>query len=450
MNNINYFFWWMAGSDKDCLEVATNRARKLHTALGIAFLVNFVLLMIIWTKVGIHFFGFPGIVLGLLIPCGLVLGIDRIIAMRPRPLRGELAVYGIRNDRGTITETIIRVFLSAVLCIASTFTFQLVQSHSLIAAKAADNANNANRALRQEMVEQIIAVNKKHQDLIAMQEKSKTSHLANLIETQREATNTEHEALTEARNAQGERIAEIAGHGSYAKGDGPKAKGHKKIADLNEAIAAEARRRKEVTTRTINQVSKELLELKTQVMKSESEKNLLLDGVAEKMRTDPRYVAQKSGLFAEATIFVRLFNDPDVAAGIWVTSIMTFGILFVLELIALVALLLTPSSSYDIALLVKEIRQGAILSSNEKLSNETADTMASIAFTNGLDDKFEDIKRAEELARKAGLTKAVNDIRKKQTEELSPLDVRLSAVPTGVDKGKNMKNDDDLNVGVAS
>ncbi len=414
----------------------------LHTCLGVVFLVNFIFLAMIWTKVGLQYFGLGGLMLGLLIPCGFVLGIDRIISMRHRPLAGVLDVYGIRTDKPTSAVLILRVILTIILCLASTFTFQLQQSQSLISAKSADNARIANQSLHQELVGRVTS---ERQSFVSLREESLKESLTTLIKTQLEATTTENEALVKARAARDEEFSEIGGLGLRAVGNGVRAQAQRAIADQNEAVATEARRRKESAARAITQIGADLQALQKQGLESEVHQRQLLEGIDHQMRSDSRYVAPKSGLFSDATIFIGLYTDPGVAAGMWAISVITFLLLLVVELLALAALILTPSTSFDVAVLTTEIKNTAAIVSKSELSDQVSDMMVSIAFTEGLSEKYDGVKKAEELLRKSSLAKAISGLRKEQAEELAPIDVRLAAFPTSpgkADKPQEMLGDD--------
>lgn len=379
MNKLKYFFWWMAGADKDNLEMSSTRARMLNTALGVVFLVNFIILLMIWSKVGLHYFGLGGLVLGLAIGCGFILGMDRIISMSHRPRNGVLDNYGIRENKTSNTALFVRILMSVFLTLASTFTFQLQQSHSLIAEKSAESARKANQPLHQELVERVTSEYKQQMEFISLQEKSHRERLAVVLNTQRDATILENEALVKAAASREEAFSEVGGLGRRAVGDGVRAKAQRAIANQNEVVAADARHRKEVATREISQIRLELKDLQSQAIASEASQRKRLDGIDPQMKSDSRYVAVKSGLFSDATIFIGFYSDPEVANGIWATSIISFGFLLALELIALISLSQKPSTSYDVAVHATEI-------------------------------------------------KTINSIRNKHTEGFTPLDIRLKAV----------------------
>jgi hypothetical protein len=445
MNNINNFFWWMAGADRDNLEKSSARAKMLYTCLGVVFFVNFIFLAMIWTKVGLQYFGLGGLILGLIIPSGFVLGIDRIICMSHRPLTGVLDVYQIRTNRTSHRAIILRVSLSFILCLASTFTFQLQQSQALISAKSADNARVANQPLHQELIKRVTAEYQQRNNFVSLQEESLRESLTTLLKTQREASNTENEALVKARAARDEEFSEMGGLGVRAVGNGVRAQAQRAIADQNEAVATAARQRKDAAVRAITQIGAELQGLQKQGMESEERQRQLLDGIDLQMQSDSRYVVPKSGLFADATIFIGLYADPDVAAGIIAISLITFGFLLAVELLALVALSLTPATSFDVAVLATEIKSAEVIVSQSELSDQVADTMVSIAFTEGLSEKYDDVKKAKALLGKSSLATAMNCLRKEQAEGLAPIDVSLTAVPTSPHKAykPQEKPDDD-------
>lgn len=356
MNKLKYFLWWMAGADKGNMELSSSHAQMINTALGVVFLVNFIILVMIWSKVGFHYFGLGGLILGLAIPCGFILGMDRIISMCHRPHNGVLNIHGIKEKKTSHTVLSVRLLMSVFLCLASTFTFQLQQSHSLIVAKSAEYAKKANQPLRQEFVERISSKYKQQQRFISLQEESLNKNLLTVLNTQRINTTLENEALVKAGAAREEEFSEIGGLGSRAVGDGVRANAQRAIANHYEEIAADAGHHKEVATREISQIRSDLKDLQLQAMESETNQRQLFEGINLQMKSDSRYVAVQSGLFSDATIFFGFFSDPEVAYGIWITSFIIFGFLLVLELLALISLSQRLSTSYDVAVHATEIK----------------------------------------------------------------------------------------------
>ena len=63
-----------------------------------------------WIKVGFTYFGNVGIfVPGLVVPALFVLGIDRLVAMGPRRLDGELAPYSPAPARNARSQRLLRI-----------------------------------------------------------------------------------------------------------------------------------------------------------------------------------------------------------------------------------------------------------------------------------------------------------------------------------------------------
>lgn len=451
MNQFNKFLWWMAGADQDCLNKMSLRVRMLYTALGTVFLGNFVFLVFVWGKIGVRYFGSFGFVLGGLIASIFVLGLDRIISMRQRPIRGALEVYRINQPADTRGELILRIAISSVLCLASTFTFQMEQSHGLISAKHAEQARLKNASLRLELVERAEAEYMQHRSMLSVQEEALSEQRTVPLTEQRKAIKIENEAGHKARIAREEEFSEMGGLGARVVGDGVRAKAQRSLANQNEAIEAAARRRKEAAAQALAKIDTDIRETKRQRIEMETNRRKLLDNVDERMVKDIRYVPEKSGLFANATVFIGLFSDPDVSAGMWIFSVIIFGGLLAMELCSLIATKLIPSSQYDVAVIVNEIREAGLIVGSPEISCQTADAMVSTIFTEGLSDKFEGVVNAEEKLRKSKIAKVLNEVRKQQAEGLAPLDIRLTGVPTANDmvkKPRNKPNDNDLEMEV--
>ena len=86
----------LAGAAAEDMAFLDERTRMQYTALGTVFALNFVFLCAAWMKVGYVYLGPVGLLVpGLALPALMVLGLDRVAAMRPRPLEGDLAALGM-------------------------------------------------------------------------------------------------------------------------------------------------------------------------------------------------------------------------------------------------------------------------------------------------------------------------------------------------------------------
>lgn len=348
MNRLLLIMWWFSGTDRETLLTCTPRDRMLRTALGLVFVLNYAALLLAWIKVCMRYFGWVGIIPGLIVP-SIFLALDRIIAMRHRHLSGVLAVYNIGQSDGK-AEVKIRVAMALALSLATTFTFQMDQANSLIRDKTHAQWNAANANLRQEIVAQIEAEYSQQSVSIQQREQSMQEQRAIGKQSLDEASGITKESSAKARAARDQQSYEKGGLDGRPAGEKLKFHAQREIAERHEAIAAEAKDRQQAAATTVGKLDKELAAIGQERLSAETNKTGRLAQVDALMQRDSRFVPEKIGLFSDATIFVGLFFDPEVAAGMWVMSLLMWGVLLALELSALIALSLLPASSYDIAL----------------------------------------------------------------------------------------------------
>lgn len=348
MNRLLNVLWWFSGTDSETIKTCSARDKALRTALGLVFLLNYAALLLAWIKVGMRYFGWAGLIPGLIVP-SIFLALDRIIAMRHRHLSGILAVYNI-GQADDKAEVKLRIAMALALSLATTFTFQLDQANSLIREKTQAQWKAANSALRQEIAAQADA--EYHQQLASLQqrEKSLTEQRAITSDSLVDATNTAKETSTKARAARDQQSYEKGGLDGRPAGEATRFHAQRELAERNEGIAAEAQSRQQAATKALGALDGQLSQVARDRLNAEKDKTRRLYQVDDLMRQDSRFVAEKVGLFSDATIFVGLFFDPDVATGMWVMSLLMWGVLLALELSALIALAILPASAYDIAL----------------------------------------------------------------------------------------------------
>lgn len=342
--------WWFAATDHATLQQCSQRDRMLRTALGLVFFLNYGALLLAWIKVALRYFGWAGLLAGLLVP-SIFLALDRIVAMRHRHLSGILAIYNIGDGARDKTELRLRIAMALALSLCTTFTFQMDQASALIRAKAQAQQQAANAGLRQELGERIAAAYDARHGAIAEQQATLAERRGRSKLALDEASRMAGAAADKAHAARDEQDAELGGLGQRARGDGDKFKAQRAIAERNESIAAEARLGQQSAQQALAGVDAELQRLRQQGLAAEAEKHRQLAALDAAMAADSRYIPQQTGLFADATIFIGLFFDPQLAAGMFVLSLLTWGVLLALELSALIALALLPASAYDIALI---------------------------------------------------------------------------------------------------
>lgn len=343
-----HLFWWMAGAHPDMLGRLANPAQMFYTALGMVFALNYGLLLAAWITVGIHYFGKVGIVVpGILAP-SLFLALDRLIAMRPRRLTGEFRAYDQLNENPRPSELFGRIAMALTLCAATTFTFQLDQAASQIAERAAIRANKANQHLRAQYEKRIAD----EYDARARQINTAEKLLQAEYDTKKNEYELANAALNEAdaklQAALTEAASEAGGLGRRIIGEGPRFRAQTQIARLQQdAVSAESARIAQLES-ALRKSGDKLNLVKADATRAAAEKSLRMQEVAGKMIDDPDYVQPLHGMYADATMFLQLFSDPDQGPGVWIFSAIMGGCLLTFELGALLALLLLPSTSYDL------------------------------------------------------------------------------------------------------
>lgn len=349
MKFIQNTLWWLAGTDRKTIENCQPRDQMARTALGVVFLLNYAALLIAWVNVGERYYGDMGIFPGLLIP-SVFLSLDRIIAMRHRNLTGVLAVYNIgqADDKSDIK---LRIAMAISLSLATTFTLQMDQANAEIRDKSHAEWQAANANLRDEIVGQITAEYAEKQKAAQEQETILKDKYTLAKQALEKAIAIEDETSSKAREARDEQYAQDGGVGSRRIGQGSEYWAQFAIAEHNKALANEAKMSKKSAETRLNKLDEQLKIISKDRIKTESDKTKFLTKVDTVMRADSRFVSEKIGLFSDATLFVGLFFDSKVAAGMWVMSLVIWGVLLALELAALIALKLLPTTAYDVHLI---------------------------------------------------------------------------------------------------
>jgi hypothetical protein len=342
--------WWFSGTDNETIRACAPRDRRHRTALGLVFILNYVVLIVVWVKVGIRYFGWGGFIPGLLVP-SVFLALDRIFAMRHRRLTGELAVY----DTGRVdskAEVRLRIAIALALSLATTFTFQMDRAGSLIRERMQVQWEAANSQLREEIATQVKTEYAKKKAYFQQYMKPLQEQRTNANNLLVEAQRAEQESSDKTRLAREEQLREEGGLDGRPAGRGRKFYAQQGLTELHEGIAAEVKSRQQAIIAVIEGLDKQLSGIADSLRdldKSETDQLAKMDTL---MQQDSRYVPKKNiELFSDAAIFVGLFFDPEVALGMWLLSLLMWVSLLVMELAALIAISILPPSSYDIALI---------------------------------------------------------------------------------------------------
>jgi hypothetical protein len=366
---------WMAGAPHGELLHLGEQVALQYAALGWVFTLNLVVLCAAWIKVGTTYFGWLGaLVPGLAVPTLFVVGLDRLVAMRRRPLTGELAGFNPPWREAPTLEPKLRVAMALALSTLTTLTFMMAQSQDPIAARQREDSRLANQALRKELTDRI-------QHTFASSADKNREHVLQ-IQNERILLQGLLEALTKdlrqvderARNALDGAAAEAGGLDHRQEGMGPRYRAQMQMSQQNAQAAEAIRVQMAPLQARLDTSAKALAELSTEAKAALAQRNASLAQLDEMMRKDERYVPARRGLFADATAFVQLFADPQQAAGMWLMAIPTAAVLFVLECAALLAVAINPCSPLDVLRMARnrEISAAVVATSEVKVARSRA------------------------------------------------------------------------------
>lgn len=437
MNSANplvSFLYWIGGTAEELIAECSPWVQRLYITLGMLFCFNLVFLSWAWIKVFTNYFGWFGVLPGLIIPAVFVLGIDRLIAMRPRRLVGALERYNLDSGR-SFWEIAIRLVISCALSLMSTFTLQLNLSQDLIREQSQTEARQANAALRKEYVEQIQSLSGPEFELLKGQENTLLQQRLYAQKELEQAIADEAKAASAARAARQEQFAEAGGLDIEGRqrtvGIGPRYRAQRDIADMNDALAAAARETRERAEARLDSLERELVVIRTGINNAQRQKNQSLGAVDETMMEDTRYVREKDDLFADSVFFLQLFSDPKRADGVLLMTVGTFILLVTLELGAILALYLLAQTEYDVVKNATIVRQSARKASILGMEEINAELWTYKTFTPGAFDIFEEeLRRHEEKVLRARLDELNLQQRNLYARNMATLDVRLPSLET--------------------
>lgn len=337
---VQWFFLWLVGIDIAKLRKSEAIDRKKYVGLGLIIAINYVLLLMAWGKICVHYFHEYGIIPGVLIPI-VFLSLDRIIAMRSSALTGVVGKVMIEVKNEKRVEIFFRFFMAIGISTITTFFFQLSQAEGFISAEAAKITELWNKPIREELK---TAEEQKNKEVI----KAIGNNIAFLkleLDSQKKIRGNAHFLAEKmslvVHQKRQELIMESRELGSPVK-LGPKTQA------LIQLILNSEFHIREETIRASN-ADKEITKLEHNIKSAnerrkslESGNALLPDVIDTKMRKDKRYFALERNLFGDASIFINLFLDSKVSGGLWVGSAVMFLVLFFLEFLALVVVILMP------------------------------------------------------------------------------------------------------------
>ena len=350
----------VAGAAPQDLVQLDQRASMQYATLGLAFLLNLVILLAAWIKVGVAYFGAVGVLVpGTVVPCLFVLGLDRLVAMRGRRLTGELAGFNLQDVQRRSREPVLRLAMAVALSGLTTFTFLLTLSTDSIRQRQNEDARVTNQPLRQELTERVQASYSQRTAQIQAREQR--------LQQERAAQQTQAEVIvqdlaqveTRARQSRDYAAMEAGGLDNRLTGTGPRFRAQMQLALQNDQAAATLRMQLRQAEGRRQAAEKELVDSSAAAATALADRNRGLVNLDEDIRLDDRYVAPRRGLFADATAFVRLYSDPQEALGRWLLTLLTASVLFTLECAALLALALNPSSPLDVLRMARHREQAA-------------------------------------------------------------------------------------------
>lgn len=358
----------LAGAHRDELDGLGSRASNQYATLGLALLLNFIVMAAAWMKVGLHYWGAIGLVVpGLVIPGLFILCIDRLVAMRPRTLTAELAPYSPQHPVGARWEPMLRIGSAAVLSALTTLTLLVSQAGPSIKRLQDDDARKANMMLRAEIVErgeQQYRVRMAHAqaaEAAAIQERNEQQQRSESVASQLD------EVERRARQSRDDAAMEAGGLGNRLQGRGPRFAAQEQMALQNEQVALALRERVRQHQAARQAAARALADAQRALAQAVSDRNRDQAEVDDVMKLDPRHVVPVRGLFADVSAFLRLYADPREGPGQWLLTILAAGVLFALECGALLAIALNPSSPLDVLRTARHREQAAGIVADSEL-----------------------------------------------------------------------------------
>lgn len=340
--------WWFAGVAREDMQHMPERTRLQYATIGLVVALNLLLLMAVWTKVGLRYFGPIGLLPGLVVPALFALGLDRLIGMRRRPLTGELADLEPAGPAPRSREPVLRLLFALAFSLLTTFTFMLDLSARSIEVAQVAAAASANQALRQDYEGQARvpadAAQAQRQARLAQIE---ADHSA-LAGRQPSLQAVQDQTAAQARNARDEAAAESGGLGTRLEGEGPRFRARQLLAAQNEQAAQEAQQALAGIALQRAALDQEAATIRQADQQAGATLAAALASVNARMAQDPRFQRMGQGLFSDATTFVKLYGDPLEGPGRWLLTALLLPVLMALECAALLAFAVNPVSPVEV------------------------------------------------------------------------------------------------------
>jgi hypothetical protein len=343
MMTVRRVLWWMAAAPADILDECDPCLQRRHTTRGLVFALNYTFLLCVWTDVGFHYFGWPGIICpGLIVPSVLVLGLGRLIAMYPRPTTSQSTELWVQRPAPSRWIWIPRVIIAVVLSSATTLSLMMIESRDLIHKSAAEVARVANSDLHDEKVREVNttygaleAAHKSRVDDLTKERAQLSDNLADATASIKSAVEGREQAVRETSYEKG-------GLDSRVKGRGPKFHAWDDLSTHYKDIADKGLEQQRDAAQSIRRLNDALDVERGAIAKLESEREQALSSITQTVRKDVGYIGETQGLFSDATLFLALYGRQDVGPGMWAASVVVVFFLFLVELSDLIAVSLSP------------------------------------------------------------------------------------------------------------
>ena len=343
MSLLRHFLWWMGAAPGDIIAGCDPCLQRRHTARGLVFALDYLFLVCVWIDVGVHYFGWIGVICpGLIVPSILVLGLGRLIAMHRPLFTGHGSGGEPKLGASSRVVWAPRVVIAVVLSTTTTLSLMMIQSRDLIHRSAVEAEKAANSALYAEKVlevnstfDALKATHQSHVDALTNERVEQVSNLDAADAAAKDANAHLEEAVRE-------KSFEKGGLDSRLPGPGIKFNAWKDLGTHYQGVVDRESAQKRDAAKGIRKLDESLRGEQEQIGKLEAQRQKALGGVGQAIRHDVSYVRVAEGFFSDATFFLGLYQRADVGPGMWASSIVVVLFLFVVELSDLIAVSLSP------------------------------------------------------------------------------------------------------------
>jgi len=352
-STVSKILYWLAGVSAGDMARLSARTRLKVATLGFVFGLGLVVLVWAWVHVGVTYFGPWGVLVpGLAVPAAMVLGLDRLMAMQPRRLTGELAAYNQVEPPGEAaarkSQHSARIGIAVVFSAVTVQTLLLSLSQADIQQAHRDSANKANSQLRSTFEQRVQSDYTLNEAALSQRLAELQSERATVVTESAQADAAAKSAEETALQAQSDASREAGGLEGRTTGTGPKYRAQSEIAAYSRAEAVKKRLQTYQLRQRVGAIDQSIKTVNEQRNSLRKSTDASLRAVPEAIKADPTYVAVKAGLFADSSALLRLYLDPDKALGYWALTILGVPFLFAIECLPLLGLSMYGSSPYDV------------------------------------------------------------------------------------------------------